>query len=109
MGSIALPNLLTNFTGKLSQIKNYGMAFNPNATADLYMNNYPIYTANTVNGVTSNFNNQFVQNLTSSDITVKALKAYNRSGYNTAFTANQWSRPKQRVCPKCEWTKRVHG
>lgn len=87
-GAIALPDLLTNFTGKLSQIKNDGVAFNPNATADLYMNNYHIYTANTVNGVTANFNNSFVQNLTSSDITVKALTAYNRSGFNTAFTAS---------------------
>ena len=87
-GSIALPDLLSNFTGKLSQIKNDGVAFNPNATSDLYMNNYNIYTATTVNGVTSNFNNSYVQNLTSSDVTVKALTAYNRSGYNTAYTAS---------------------
>ena len=87
-GNIALPDLLSNFTGKLSQINNDGVAFNPNATSDLYMNNYNIYTANTVNGVTSNFNNSYVQNLTSSDVTVKALTAYNRSGYNTAYTAS---------------------
>lgn len=87
-GSVALPDLLSNFTGKLSQIKNDGVAFNPNATADLYMNNYDINTAKTINGVTGNFNNLFVQNLASNDVTVKALTAYNRSGYNTAYTAS---------------------
>ena len=87
-GSIALPDLLSNFTGKLSQIKNDGVAFNPNATSDLYMNNYNIYTATTMNGVSINFKYSFVQNLTSSDVTVKALTAYNRSGYNTSYTAS---------------------
>ena len=87
-GGISVPDALSTFTGKLSQIKNDGVAFNPNATADLNMNSYNITTANTVTGVTGNFGNLYAQNLTSNDVTVKALTSYNRSGYNTALTAS---------------------
>ena len=91
-GSIGLPDLLSNFTGKLSQIKNDGVAFNPNATADLYMNNYNIYTATTVNSATcnataGNFAQVYVGNKTDKDPTDKALVAYDRSGYDTTQKA----------------------
>ena len=52
---------------------------------DFYMNNYDIFTVDTINGVTCDL---FVQNLTSNDVAVKTLTVYGTSEYNTAYTAS---------------------